>query len=62
MAEDRKRELIQNSLDRALKNAKREWATAKNALSDVEAGPHYHRAKMHYDRVNYYQEKLDKMK
>ena len=62
MSEDRKRELTQNSLDRALKNAKREWATAKNALSDVEAGSHYHRAKMHYDRVKYYEEKLENMK
>ena len=62
MTEERKRELTQNSLDRALKNAKREWAAAKNSLSDVEAGPHYGAAKRNYARVKYYQEKLEELK
>lgn len=62
MTEERKRELLQSSLDRALKNAKREWATAKNSASDSEAGQHYGAAKRNYNRVKYYQEKLDSMK
>ncbi|MBQ7475808.1 MAG: hypothetical protein IJT06_00260 [Selenomonadaceae bacterium] len=62
MTEERKRELAESARDRALKNAKREWAAAKNASNDVEAGPHYGIAKRHYARVKYYDEKLKQMK
>ena len=61
MTEERKRELTQNSLDRALKNAKREWATEKNVSNVAEAGSHYGAAKRNYKRVKYYQEKLENM-
>ena len=62
MTEERKRELVESARERALKNAKREWATAKNAANDVEAGPHYGAAKRNYARVKYYDEKLKQMK
>ena len=61
MTEERKRELVESARERALKNAKREWATAKNAPNVAEAGPHYGAAKRNYKRVKYYQEKLENM-
>ena len=64
MAVDKETQInrMQKSYDTAIKKANREWAMAKNAPTEVAAGPHYHRAKLDYDRAKYCEGRLNDLK